>query len=34
MKKLLVTGSGVLIGSEICVNLAAEGWEIIGIYYN
>ncbi len=30
MKKLLVTGSSGLIGSEVCVHFAALGWEIHG----
>jgi CDP-paratose 2-epimerase len=34
MKKLLVTGSSGLIGSEVCLYFAAEGWEIHGIDNN
>jgi CDP-paratose 2-epimerase len=34
MKKLLVTGSSGLIGSEACLYFAAEGWEIHGIDNN
>jgi CDP-paratose 2-epimerase len=34
MKKLLVTGSSGLIGSEVCLHFAAEGWEIHGIDNN
>ena len=34
MKKLLVTGSSGLIGSEVCVYFAAKGWEIHGIDNN
>ena len=30
MKKLLVTGSSGLIGSEVCVHFASLGWEIHG----
>ena len=30
MKKLLVTGSSGLIGSEVCVHFAGLGWEIHG----
>ena len=34
MRKLLVTGSSGLIGSEACLYFAAEGWEIHGIDNN
>ncbi|MBS1588683.1 MAG: NAD-dependent epimerase/dehydratase family protein [Bacteroidetes bacterium] len=34
MKKLLVTGSSGLIGSEVCVHFAKLGWEIHGIDNN
>ena len=34
MKKLLVTGSSGLIGSEVCVYFAAKGWEIHGVDNN
>ena len=34
MKKLLVTGSSGLIGSEVCVYFAQNGWEIHGIDNN
>jgi len=34
MKKLLVTGSSGLIGSEVCVHFAAAGWEIHGLDNN
>jgi CDP-paratose 2-epimerase len=34
MKKILVTGSSGLIGSEVCLYFAAEGWEIHGIDNN
>jgi CDP-paratose 2-epimerase len=34
MKKLLVTGSSGLIGSEVCLHFAAEDWEIHGIDNN
>ena len=34
MKRLLVTGSSGLIGSEVCLYFAAEGWEIHGIDNN
>ena len=34
MKKLLVTGSSGLIGSEVCLHFAAQGWEIHGIDNN
>ena len=34
MKKLLVTGSSGLIGSEVCLYFAADGWEIHGIDNN
>ena len=34
MKKLLVTGSSGLIGSEVCVYFANQGWEIHGIDNN
>ncbi|MGA2569216.1 MAG: NAD-dependent epimerase/dehydratase family protein [Terracidiphilus sp.] len=34
MKKILVTGSSGLIGSEVCLFFAAEGWEIHGIDNN
>ncbi len=34
MKKLLVTGSSGLIGSEVCVHFAALGWEIHGVDNN
>ncbi len=34
MKKLLVTGSSGLIGSEVCVFFDGEGWEIHGVDNN
>ncbi len=34
MKKVLATGSSGLIGSEVCLYFAAEGWEIHGIDNN
>lgn len=34
MKKLLVTGSSGLIGSEVCVHFAKLGWEIHGLDNN
>jgi CDP-paratose 2-epimerase len=34
MKKLLVTGSSGLIGSEVCLHFASLGWEIHGIDNN
>jgi CDP-paratose 2-epimerase len=34
MKKLLVTGSSGLIGSEVCVHFAEKGWELHGIDNN
>lgn len=34
MKKLLVTGSSGLIGSEVCVHFAGMGWEIHGVDNN
>jgi CDP-paratose 2-epimerase len=34
MKKILVTGSSGLIGSEVCVHFANLGWEIHGIDNN
>jgi CDP-paratose 2-epimerase len=34
MKKILVTGSSGLIGSEVCLYFAAEGWEIHGVDNN
>ncbi len=34
MKKLLVTGSSGLIGSEVCKYFSAEGWEIHGVDNN
>jgi len=34
MKKVLVTGSSGLIGSEVCLYFATEGWEIHGIDNN
>ncbi len=34
MKKLLVTGSSGLIGSEVCIHFAQLGWEIHGIDNN
>ena len=34
MKRLLVTGSSGLIGSEVCVHFEARGWEIHGIDNN
>lgn len=34
MKKLLVTGSSGLIGSEVCVHFASLGWEIHGVDNN
>ena len=34
MKKLLVTGSSGLIGSEVCTYFAKEGWKICGVDNN
>lgn len=34
MKKLLVTGSSGLIGSEVCIHLANSGWEVHGLDNN
>jgi CDP-paratose 2-epimerase len=34
MKKILVTGSSGLIGSDVCLYFASEGWEIHGIDNN
>lgn len=34
MKKLLVTGSSGLIGSEVCIYFAERGWEIHGVDNN
>ena len=34
MKKILVTGSSGLIGSEVCLYFAEKGWEIHGIDNN
>lgn len=34
MKKLLVTGSSGLIGSEVCLYFANQGWAIHGIDNN
>ena len=34
MKKIIVTGSSGLIGSEVCIHFAARGWEIHGIDNN
>lgn len=34
MKKLLVTGSSGLIGSEVCLHFAGMGWEIHGVDNN
>jgi len=34
MKRILVTGSSGLIGSEVCLYFASEGWEIHGIDNN
>lgn len=34
MKKILITGSSGLIGSEVCLYFAGEGWEIHGIDNN
>ncbi len=34
MKKLLVTGSSGLVGSEVCMHFAAIGWEIHGLDNN
>jgi CDP-paratose 2-epimerase len=34
MKKVLVTGSSGLIGSEVCLYFAADGWQIHGIDNN
>src|SRR4029077_2642215 len=34
MKKLLVTGSSGLIGSEVCAHFDALGWEIHGVDNN
>lgn len=34
MKKILITGSSGLIGSEVCVFFASKGWEIHGVDNN
>jgi CDP-paratose 2-epimerase len=34
MRKILVTGSSGLIGSEVCLHFAAEGWQIHGVDNN
>ena len=34
MKKLLVTGSSGLIGSEVCLHFASQGWQIHGVDNN
>lgn len=34
MKELLVTGSSGLIGSEICLHFAGQGWKVVGIDNN
>lgn len=34
MKKMLVTGSSGLIGSEVCVHFASAGWEVHGLDNN
>jgi CDP-paratose 2-epimerase len=34
MKKILVTGSSGLIGSEVCLHFAAEGWQVHGVDNN
>jgi CDP-paratose 2-epimerase len=34
MKRLLVTGSSGLIGSEVCIDFASKGWEIHGLDNN
>jgi len=34
MKKLLVTGSSGLTGSEVCLHFAALGWQIHGVDNN
>src|SRR6478752_2663547 len=34
MKKLLVTGAGGLIGSEVVSFFAQQGWEVVGIDNN
>lgn len=34
MKKLLVTGSSGLIGSEVCTYFSAEGWQVNGVDNN
>jgi CDP-paratose 2-epimerase len=34
MKRILVTGSSGLIGSEVCLYFASEGWEIHGVDNN
>ncbi len=34
MKKILVTGSSGLIGSEVCLYFSAEGWQIHGVDNN
>jgi len=34
MKKLLVTGSSGLIGSEVCLHFADLGWQIHGVDNN
>jgi CDP-paratose 2-epimerase len=34
MNRILVTGSSGLIGSEVCLSFAGEGWEVHGIDNN
>ena len=34
MKKILVTGSSGLIGSEVCLHFAGEGWQVYGVDNN
>jgi CDP-paratose 2-epimerase len=34
MKRILVTGSSGLIGSEVCIHFAREGWQVHGIDNN
>jgi CDP-paratose 2-epimerase len=34
MKKLLVTGSSGLIGSEVVAGFSADGWEVHGVDNN
>src|SRR6202789_218784 len=34
MKKILVTGSSGLIGSEVCLHFAGEGWQVHGVDNN